>query len=157
MFGLGGAGKSQLVLNYIQEYRGDYRAVFWIDAGSKETIERDYIQIHGLLYGRSTSAGQEMVKVEDAVLAVKRWFQGREGRWLIVLDSADMIDDEQNKSYIDLGHFLPDTPGGTRNRHISELGSLGDNTVGGNRSRNDGIIRSDATVPVDGEYDRCRV
>ena len=111
VWGLGGAGKSQLVLNYIQEYREDYRAVFWIEAGSKETIERDYIQIYGLLYNRSINADQEMVKVEDVVPAVKCWFQGREGRWLVVLDSADTIDNEQDQSYIDLDYFLPDAPG----------------------------------------------
>ena len=111
VWGLDGASKSQLVLNYIQEYREDYRAVFWIEAGSKETIERDYIQIYGLLYGRSTGAGQETVKVEDAVPAVMRWFQGREGRWLVVLDSADTIDNEQDRSYVDLQYFLPDAPG----------------------------------------------
>ena len=75
VWGLSGAGKSQLVLNYIQEHREDYRTVFWIEAGSKETIERDYIQIYGLLYSRSTGAGQETVQVDDAVPAVKRWFQ----------------------------------------------------------------------------------
>ena len=41
VWGLGEAGKSQLALNYIREYRGDYAAVFWIEAGSKESIERD--------------------------------------------------------------------------------------------------------------------
>ena len=30
-WGLGGAGKSQLVLSYIREYRQDYPAVFWIE------------------------------------------------------------------------------------------------------------------------------
>ena len=49
--------------------------------------------------------------VEDAVLAVKRWFNSRKRRWLVVLDSADSIDDEQNKSYINLEDFLPDAPG----------------------------------------------
>ena len=111
VWGLGGAGKSQLVLNYIREYRRDYAAVFWIEAGSKESIERDYIQIYRLLYGRPLGAGQEMVKVEDAVPAVKRWFHGREGRWLVVLDSADIIDNDRDKSYIDLAYFLPDAPG----------------------------------------------
>ena len=111
VWGLGGAGKSQLVLNYIREYRRDYAAVFWIEAGSKESIERDYIQIYRLLYGRQIDAGPGMVKVEDAVPAVKRWFHGREGRWLVVLDSADTIDNDRDKSYIDLQYFLPDAPG----------------------------------------------
>ena len=82
----------------------------WIEAGSKETIERDYVQIYRLLYGRQTDAGQEVMKVEDAVSAVKRWFYGREGRWLVVLDSADTIDDDQQKSYIDLEYLMPNAP-----------------------------------------------
>ena len=68
--GLGGSGKSQLVLNYIREYRHDYSAVFWIEAGQKESIERDYIQIHRLLFGY-TATGAESVKLQDAVPAVK--------------------------------------------------------------------------------------
>ncbi len=78
---LGGAGKSQLVLNYIREYRQDYTAVFWIEAGSKESIERDHVQICRLLSGRQIDAGDEMVKVEDAVSTVKSWFPDHKGRW----------------------------------------------------------------------------
>ena len=109
--GLGGTGKSQLVQNYIREHRQDYTAVFWIEAGSNESIERDYIQIYRLIYSHQVDIGHEMVKVEDAVPTVKRWFHGREGRWLVILDSADTIDNDREKSYIDLGYFMPDTPG----------------------------------------------
>ena len=76
------------MLNYIREYRQDYTVVFWIEAGSKESIDRDYVQIYRLLYSRQTDADDEMVKVKDTVAAVKRWFHGREGGWLMVLDSA---------------------------------------------------------------------
>ncbi|KAG8525595.1 uncharacterized protein KY384_009239 [Bacidia gigantensis] len=114
VWGLGGSGKSQLVLNYIDKYKQDYTGVFWVEAGSKETLERDYIQIYQLLYGRLTAADQGTVKVEDAVLGVKRWFQGRQGRWLLVLDSADTIDDSQDKEFIDLHYFLPEA----RSLHI---------------------------------------
>jgi ATP/maltotriose-dependent transcriptional regulator MalT len=44
--GLGGSGKSQLVLNYVREYRMDYKAIFWVEAGQKESIERDFLQIY---------------------------------------------------------------------------------------------------------------
>jgi tetratricopeptide (TPR) repeat protein len=108
--GLGGAGKSQLVLNYLQEYREDYSATFWIEAGQRESVNRDFLQIYKLLYGLRAPEGQEMIKPEDAVLAVKSWFQRRSGRWLVVFDSADAIGDEEDKSYIDLRHFLPDAP-----------------------------------------------
>lgn len=89
IWGLAGAGKSQLVLNYIREYRQDYSAVWWIEAGSKESIERDYLQIYWLLYDRTVGAGQGMLKVEDVVPAVKSWLYGRVGQWLVILDSAD--------------------------------------------------------------------
>ena len=72
VWGLGGAGKLQLVLHYIQEYRKDYEAVVLTQAGSKEMIERDYIQIYGLLCGQSASP--EMATLEDVMPAVKRWF-----------------------------------------------------------------------------------
>ena len=111
VWGLGGAGKSQLVHNYIQQCRHDYSAIFWIEAGSKESIERDYIQIYRLLCDRRLGAGQETLKVEDAVPAIKYRFHGREGRWLVVFYSADSIDDAQDWSYIDLRHFMPDAPG----------------------------------------------
>ena len=63
ILGASGAGKSQLVLNYIQEYRHDYSAVFWIEAGQKETLERDYIQIYRLLVDCRPAAGSEIVQI----------------------------------------------------------------------------------------------
>jgi hypothetical protein len=108
--GLGGAGKSQLVLNYVQEYRADYAAVFWIEAGQKQTVERDYLQIYRLLFDGGSASTHDRVTIEDAVAAIKSWFCGRTGRWLVVFDSADSIDNDQDPLYIDLGFFLPDAP-----------------------------------------------
>ena len=111
LWGLGGAGKSQLVLNYIREHGHDYSAVFWIEAESKGSIERDYTQIYQLLYNHQTGAIQETLKAEIAMSRVKSWFHKSEGRWLVVLHSADTIDDDQDRSYIDLRNFIPDAPG----------------------------------------------
>ncbi len=108
--GLGGAGKSQLVLHYVQECRLDYKAVFWIESGQKQTIERDYVRLYRQLFRGGTEAGQDIVKLEDAVLAVKNYFHSQKGRYLFVLDSADSIDNEQDESYIDLNFFVPDAP-----------------------------------------------
>jgi tetratricopeptide (TPR) repeat protein len=105
--GLGGSGKSQLVLNYIRECRRDYTVVFWIEAGQKESIERDYIQIYQLLFSCPTTEAK-LIKLEDAVPAVKNWFHQQRGRSLVVLDSADTIDTVDDVSYVDLEYFLPD-------------------------------------------------
>jgi tetratricopeptide (TPR) repeat protein len=98
------------VLNYLQEYRSDYSAAFWVEAGQRESLERDFLQIYRLLYGLKSAHGEEMVKIDDAVLAVKSWFQGRSGRWLLIFDSADNIDDKNDPGYIDLKHYLSDAP-----------------------------------------------
>jgi hypothetical protein len=110
VFGLGGAGKSQLVLNYIHTYREDYSAVFWIEAGQKESLERDYLRIYNLLLGNHVAPVQEKVTLEEAIQAVKGWFHGRTGKWLLILDGADSIDNEDDESYINLQAYLPDAP-----------------------------------------------
>ncbi|KAF2465570.1 uncharacterized protein BDR25DRAFT_346092 [Lindgomyces ingoldianus] len=109
--GLGGTGKSQLVLSYFQQHRWEYTASFWIEAGRKETIERDFLRVYHLLFDVT---GQGDVKIEDAVLGVKKWVVEREGRWLFVFDGADSIDrtksDKNLNNYVNIEHFIPDTP-----------------------------------------------
>jgi hypothetical protein len=68
------------------------------------------LQIYRLLYGLKVAPGAENIKVDDTVLAVKNWFHGRKGRWLLVFDSADAIDDKHDAGYIDLKHYLPNAP-----------------------------------------------
>jgi hypothetical protein len=57
-------------MNYVQEYRKDYTAVFWIEAGQRESLERDFLQIYSLLFGVNAQVRLENVKIEDAVVAV---------------------------------------------------------------------------------------
>lgn len=83
VWGLGEAGKSWLALKYIREYRGDYDAVFSIEAGSKESIERDYVQIYPLLYRCLMDAGHGMVKVQVAVRSSAGFTVARGDSWWI--------------------------------------------------------------------------
>jgi hypothetical protein len=46
VWGLGGAGKSQLALSYLQRYRANYDATFWIQARQTASIDRDFLQIY---------------------------------------------------------------------------------------------------------------
>ncbi|EFQ86507.1 hypothetical protein PTT_18230 [Pyrenophora teres f. teres 0-1] len=40
VWGLGGAVKTQLVLDYVRQHRAEYKATFWIEAARKESLER---------------------------------------------------------------------------------------------------------------------
>ncbi|RDW89219.1 hypothetical protein BP6252_01251 [Coleophoma cylindrospora] len=104
VFGLGGAGKSQLTLKYIETHRDDYTGVFLIEAGQKESIEQGYRQLYLRLFENNKSTD---VTADIAIAGVKSWFDGRDGRWLFVLDSADTIDHYDEDSYIDLGFYIP--------------------------------------------------
>jgi hypothetical protein len=98
------------VLNYVREYRQDYTAIFWLEAGQKESIERDYVQIYRQLFELVVVRGREGLSIEDVVPAVKSWLYTQMGRSLVVFDSADAIDESDDASYIDLNYFLPDAP-----------------------------------------------
>jgi hypothetical protein len=87
----------QLVLNYVQEYQ-DYSAIFWVEAGQKQSIERDYLQIYPLLFEPTLVTRIDGVSAEDAVAAVKRWFRGQREQSLMVFDSADALGHD-NESY----------------------------------------------------------
>ncbi|MBA7490595.1 hypothetical protein ES702_01133 [subsurface metagenome] len=111
VWGLGGSGKSQLTLNYVQKHQEAYGPIFWIDARVKETIERDITHIHKLIYSDLDTSS---ATVEDAIAAVKNWFSTEERqkdkrRALWIMDSADAIDHEREApSYIDIQRYLPD-------------------------------------------------
>ena len=83
--GLGGVGKTQTVLEYAHQYRGDYDAVFWISAASELELRTEYAQIAARL-GLAHDAGD----AEGAMRAARRWLESSpDRRWLLVFDNAD--------------------------------------------------------------------
>ncbi|KAK5107705.1 hypothetical protein LTR62_000899 [Meristemomyces frigidus] len=129
LVGLGGAGKSQLALKYIQTHWRKYNAVFWVDVRLRESLERDYIQIHRLLSGNEQGASSLRLDIDQAISAGKTWFESREGKWLFVYDNADSLDDKDDPYFVDLQHYLPDAPGvemivATRSRTAMDMTEL---------------------------------
>ncbi|KAI9773490.1 MAG: Kinesin light chain 3, partial [Geoglossum umbratile] len=107
VWGLGGAGKTQLVLDYVRQYRTDYKATFWIEAGRKESLERDFVHLYQTLFDVQMVVGKEAVSVDTAVMGVKSWFSIQRGPWLMVFDGADTIENEEASEYIDIKYFIP--------------------------------------------------
>jgi hypothetical protein len=84
--GLGGIGKTQLALEYAYRHRGDYQAVLWARADTRENLTSSYLTIATLL-GLPEKGEQESAQV---MAAVKNWFQHNTG-WLLILDNADEL------------------------------------------------------------------
>ncbi len=51
----------------LQRHRSEYEVTFWIEAGSKEPIEHDFMHIYQSLFDVWMPAGQEVIKIDNAI------------------------------------------------------------------------------------------
>lgn len=79
--GLGGIGKTQLALEYAYRQRENYERVFWVHAGTFDTLTSGYMEIARWL----KLPPQESSRVVEQV---KGWLK-KHTHWLLILDNAD--------------------------------------------------------------------
>lgn len=82
--GLGGIGKTQTAVEYAYRYAGQYQAVLWARAETRETLNADFVTLADLL--NLLEKGEQAQS--RVVAAVKRWLVDHTG-WLLILDNAD--------------------------------------------------------------------
>src|SRR5271155_1507136 len=96
--GLGGSGKTQLALNFIEEHRDRFRPIFWIDAQSPETARSSFERCArklGLKVEETAALLGEGLRELPAVQGVLNWLANRDEfdtEWLVVIDNADDIE-----------------------------------------------------------------
>ncbi|KAF8241213.1 hypothetical protein K440DRAFT_592033, partial [Wilcoxina mikolae CBS 423.85] len=123
LWGMGGVGKTQDVLEYIYEFKSSAISVFWIHAGSLIQFDHDYRKLAGLV----GLPGHNDPK-QDIRPAVKNWLEGPgSGDWILILDNADNILDffPQDR----LANFIPRGTKGTvivTTRNSELAGNLAD-------------------------------
>ena len=102
IYGLPGAGKTQLALKFAEDNRSSYNGVFYVDASSEEGIVRSYRDLHEQLKLEKTV---EQHKVEQ----LKRWFTDSSNQnWLLIFDNADQLHTLNLSSYVPVinGHVI---------------------------------------------------
>jgi tetratricopeptide (TPR) repeat protein len=82
--GLGGIGKTQIVLEYAYRYRDEYDAVLWVKSDSRENLLSDFLILASLLNLPEQHA-QDQATV---IAAIGRWMQ-QHTAWLLIFDNAD--------------------------------------------------------------------
>ena len=98
LYGLGGSGKTQFCLKYIEENKGRYPGILWIDASTEEKIKLGYAAL-----GQYAGKG-------DTYEAGHHWLGRFSKPWLLILDNAD-------DPALDIYRFLP-TRNGRHSGHI---------------------------------------
>ncbi|KAJ7058658.1 P-loop containing nucleoside triphosphate hydrolase protein, partial [Mycena amicta] len=88
LYGLGGAGKTQIALKFISDSGSRFTNQFKINASSEEAIELGYKQI-----SLAKNLG-------DTAEAAQTWLRANQDEWLLLFDNADKVD-------LDLGAYLP--------------------------------------------------
>ncbi|MFG3021426.1 FxSxx-COOH system tetratricopeptide repeat protein [Streptomyces sp. NPDC048254] len=97
LFGLGGVGKTQIVLEYVHRFIADYDLVWWISAEHKDAILASLAELGSRI---GASGGDDMAMASAEV--VQMLASGvPTTRWLLVFDNAD--DPETLKRYFPAG------------------------------------------------------
>jgi Cdc6-like AAA superfamily ATPase len=92
--GLGGTGKTQLVLNFIEQHKQEYYGILWIDARSEETIRSSFVRCCRTLNLPVEAASRAETSLEDSssLQSVLLWLRSRTEvgqEWFVVMDNAD--------------------------------------------------------------------
>lgn len=123
--GLGGVGKSQLAIesaHQIAEAQSNIW-VFWIHAAKRARVEEGFRTIADVI----KLTGRNQPKA-DIPLLVQNWLSNeRNGKWVMVLDSADdqeVFYDQRDERERPLATYLPQSQNGsivitTRNKHLA--------------------------------------
>ena len=90
IMGLGGVGKTQILLELIYRIRQKYKdcSILWIPAINMETVQQAYLHIAKKL----SISGMEQDKSDVFKLVQEYLSEERAGQWLLVFDNADNID-----------------------------------------------------------------
>ncbi|KAI9776725.1 MAG: hypothetical protein M1816_005096 [Peltula sp. TS41687] len=118
---LGGQGKSQIALELCRRFRKNCRAIGWLDATSKATIERSFERIAEEL---NRPALRLLKDTESKIRFVLDTMREWEEQWLMVYDNFDYPE-----HFPDIRTFLPDNNQGaiiftSRNEATKVLGRL---------------------------------
>lgn len=82
--GLGGVGKTQIVVEYAYRHREEYHSVLWVNAATREMVTASFQEL-ALLLDLPQQHEADLIKV---ISAVERWFTTHD-QWLLIFDNAD--------------------------------------------------------------------
>jgi tetratricopeptide (TPR) repeat protein len=85
--GLGGIGKTQIALEYAYRYALEYRAVFWIEAETEETVASSLLRIAEMLQ----LSERQQTDQQRIMEAVQRWLSSH-SEWLLIWDNLEKLD-----------------------------------------------------------------
>ena len=95
LLGMGGCGKTQLVLDYCQQAEDDgrFHAIFWVDASSPTTVAQSYTVIVEAIAKPKVDLSDAEANIRTALRILSAW----KNPWLLVFDNFDEPKAFENK------------------------------------------------------------
>jgi hypothetical protein len=94
--GLGGIGKTQLVVEFARSHKGRFSGIFWLDGSSEASLKQSFADMaQRLPRDELTADGVEMLKspvidVDVAVRECQTWLSLPSNHcWLLIIDNVD--------------------------------------------------------------------
>ncbi|KAH7009072.1 P-loop containing nucleoside triphosphate hydrolase protein [Microdochium trichocladiopsis] len=115
LHGLGGIGKTQLAATYINRYRDEYSAIFWLNIKDEAPIQQSFARIATQILEQNADVGSlkglDLQQDHDKITqAVKAWLSlPGNTRWLIVYDNYDnpQLPGRKTDAAVNIHQFLP--------------------------------------------------
>jgi hypothetical protein len=147
--GLGGMGKTQLVVEFARRHHRCFSSVFWLDGRSKDTLKRSIAECAGRIpqgqisEASRTYAADSRADVDVVVREVMAWLaQANNTAWLLIFDNVDREYRAQggDPDAYDVKHFLSGADHGSVlvTTRLARLEQLGDSQQLGSVSKQQG-------------------
>ncbi|MCB8982655.1 MAG: tetratricopeptide repeat protein [Ardenticatenaceae bacterium] len=94
--GLGGVGKSQLMLHFAHTQRAQYDVIWWLRVD--EALTEDFLAL-----GRQVGLAVEALEQAAAVQMVRAWLSSSDKRWLLLCDNADTMEPRDLRAWLPAG------------------------------------------------------
>lgn len=100
--GIGGSGKTQLALRYIEQHRQLYAAVIWINASSTQHTAQSFVEAADMIssYWPSRDCPLTYAGPSNWLKVVTRLRSTCYTRWLLIIDSVDDLNQDNFRQYI---------------------------------------------------------
>ena len=86
LYGLGGVGKTQVVLEYAYRHQSDYAYIFWISGVDRAELLSGFSRVARIL-----RCGMSLTRREGIAKRVLQWLEVNES-WLLIVDNVDDVD-----------------------------------------------------------------
>lgn len=134
-YGLGGAGKTQLAVNFARRHQQSFSSVLWLDGSSESSLRQSFAAFASRIpagqipeASRLYAAGQGR-DIDAVVRDVLAWLSIADNSgWLMVVDNVDRDDRQrEDAEAYDVKEYLPEADHGsvlitTRLGHLGQLG-----------------------------------